>query len=418
MADGIGEYSTTLLAYGEGNKIKSLKKIYFPDSMGFLWEKMSKFLGFSEYDACKVMGLAGYGNPLKYRKELSHIVQLDGEGAFSVNGDVIRFREENFDSLQAVFGDFDTSTPGLTEKHKDIAAALQDITNQIILSLAQNVHEQYPCDALCMAGGVSLNCQSNWIVKEKGPFDRLFIPSGAHDAGTAIGAALYHYYNSNGSNGSNNSNSTQSSHSPYLGPTFSDTEIEQILKAKNIQARKSDQVEAETAQLIADGKIVAWFQGPMEFGPRALGNRSLLADPSNPNIREIMNVKVKHREVFRPFAPSVLEEEGPEWFELGKPSESLYYMLFACPVKQDKIDKIPAVIHVDNTARVQLVSRQINPKYHRLISEFHQLTGVPIVLNTSFNDSEPIVCMPTDALATFAKTCIDVLVLGNYIIER
>lgn len=236
-----------------------------------------------------------------------------------------------------------------------------------------------------------------------------------------MGAALYHYYNANSANGAANITSHASSKimpHPYLGPAFSDDEIEQFLKSKNVQARKSDNLEAEAAQFIADGKIVAWFQGQMEFGPRALGNRSLLADPKNQNIREVMNTKVKHREVFRPFAPSILEEESSEWLQIGKPSESLYYMLFACPVKPDKLDKIPAVIHVDNTARVQLVNQQTNPKYHQLISEFYKLTGVPILLNTSFNDSEPIVCSPEDALATFFKTRIDVLVLGDYIIER
>jgi len=428
VVDGIGEYSTAMLAYGEGNKIKTLKTIYFPDSLGFLWQRMSKFLGFSNYDACKVMGLASYGNPLKYQKEFSQIIQLGEDGSFSIAGDTIQFRRKDFESLVSVFGslnDGDTvlspEKSDLNQKHKDIAATLQDITNQVMLSLANWIYKQYPCDALCIAGGVGLNCQSNWIVKEKSPYQHIYIPTAAHDAGTAIGAALYHYYHIKFPNGSDYANSHVKSKimpNPYLGPSFSDREIEQILTAKNIQARKSENVEAEAAQFIAGGKIVGWFQGKLEFGPRALGNRSLLADPRDRNIREVMNTKVKHREVFRPFAPSVMEEKSHEWFELGKPSESLYYMLFACPVLSDKLDKIPAVLHVDNTARVQLVNRDMNPKYHKLIEEFEAITGVPIVLNTSFNDSEPIVCTPEDALATFFKTRIDVLVLGNYVIER
>lgn len=422
VIDGIGEDATALLAYGEGPRIETLQRIPMPHSLGFLWEKFSKFLGFSEYDASKVMGLAGYGNPLTYREHFGEFLHYNGNGTFHINNDVLQFRRPNFDSLLALFGPIEQlNMPGHSQKGRDIAATLQLVTNEIMLTLATHLYAQRPCDALCMAGGVALNCTANWHVKEEGPYQQIYIPSAPNDAGTAIGAALYFYHQQEWPGADSRSRSTVVGEvmlHPYTGPSFNDADIQRMLQSQPRRYRKSANVAQAAAELIAGGKIVAWFQGAMELGPRALGNRSLLADPRDANMREVLNRKVKHREIFRPFAPSVLEECAADWFVIGKFSESYRYMLYACPVHEEKINLIPAVVHVDDTARIQTVDRETNPKYHQLISHFYQLTGVPLVLNTSFNDSEPIVCTPQDALNTFNKTQIDVLILGDYIIER
>lgn len=426
VIDGIGEDATALLAYGNGRQIEPLERIPMPHSLGFLWEKLSKFLGFSEYDASKVMGLAGYGNPLTYREHFAEFLHHNGDGSFQINDHVLQFRQPNCDSLLALFGPIDRlDLPGQSQKGRDIAATLQSVTNEILLALATRLHRQRPSAALCMAGGVALNCTSNWFVKEQGPYQQLYIPSAPNDAGTAIGAALYHYYqqpvNTTTQRAAGQVHPLPRADimpHPYTGPSFTDAEIYQLLQSQARPFRKSAHVAQEVAALIAAGKIVAWFQERMELGPRALGNRSLLADPRNPAMREVLNRKVKHREIFRPFAPSVLEECAADWFEIGKFSESYRYMLYACPVHEAKMNQIPAVVHIDDTARIQTVAKEVNPKYHQLIAHFYALTGVPLVLNTSFNDSEPIVCTPQDALATFNKTQIDVLVLGDYIVER
>lgn len=426
VIDGIGEDATALLAHGSGTQIEIAQRISMPNSLGFLWEKFSKFLGFSEYDASKVMGLAGYGNPLTYQEHFRKFLHYNGDGTFHIDNDVLQFRQPNFDSLISLFGPMDTQeVPGHSQKGRDIAATLQSMTDDIMLSLVTYLHTQHPCDALCIAGGVALNCTSNWVVKEQGPYQRIYIPSAPNDAGTALGAALYYYYNQSahtterrGPVQAQPTLVTDAMPHPYTGPSFTDAAIHQLLQAQPYPFRKSSNVEQEAAKLLANGKIVAWFQGRMELGPRALGNRSLLADPRDMNMRDVLNRKVKHREIFRPFAPSVLEEHAADWFEMGKFSESYRYMLYACPVHKDKMNKIPAVVHTDDTARIQTVSKDVNSRYHQLISQFYELTGVPLVLNTSFNDSEPIVCTPQDALNTFNKTQIDVLVLGDYIVER
>ena len=426
VVDGIGEDATALLAIGNGAEIEALTSISFPNSVGFLWEKFSKFLGFSEYDAAKVMGLAGYGNPAVYRQEFEQIVAYGGSESFvesfTVNNDIVQFRQPDFSGLESLFGAIDRSVgPGKLQKGPDIAATLQEFTNTIMLGLAKQLYARRPSESLCLAGGVALNCQTNTVVKEQGPYRNIYIPSAPHDGGTAVGAALYLHHSRNGArlNGHARRRTTHSvMPHPYCGPSYSDEAITRCLEGQDRAFRKSTDVTLEAATWIANGRIVAWFQGGMEFGPRALGNRSLLADPRDPGVRDVLNRKVKHRETFRPFAPSVLEEECGHWFEMGRFSESYRFMLFACAVHAHRLGEIPAVIHIDNTARIQTVNKEINPKYHQLISHFHHLTGVPMVLNTSFNDSEPIVCTPQDALNTFNKTGIDVLVLGDYIVER
>jgi carbamoyltransferase len=303
-----------------------------------------------------------------------------------------------------------TETEQLLPHHADIAAALQDATDAAVLALVRRLKRKVKSDNLCLAGGVALNCVTNEVVWKSGEFANIFIPSAPHDAGTAIGAAMLVH-------GAKDNKPLQRGYStPYLGPAFSRRDILAAVKSAGLKARQSKSPARDAARMIADGKIVAWFQGRMEFGPRALGNRSLLADPRRPEMRNILNQKVKHREDFRPFAPSVMAEHADDWFETGKHSASHEFMLFAPRVKSDRRDRIPAIVHQDGTARVQLVSRKSNPRFHELISAFHARTGVPVVINTSFNDSEPIVCTPMDAIVTFRKSGIDALVMDDVVL--
>ncbi|MEK8019815.1 MAG: carbamoyltransferase C-terminal domain-containing protein, partial [Candidatus Parabeggiatoa sp.] len=267
-------------------------------------------------------------------------------------------------------------------------------------------------DNLCLAGGVTLNCVTNRVAFEETPFTHLFVQPAAHDAGTALGAAFFIWNHLLG-----NEQRQPMTHA-YLGPSFTDSEIEAELQAHRLSYKHTVQIEKEVAELIAQNNIVGFFQGQMEIGPRALGNRSLLADPRHPDMRGILNRKVKHREYFRPLAPSILYEEAENWFHIKKESSAADFMLMAYPVKESVKEKIPAVVHVDGTSRIQAVKKETNPKYHKLISEFYKISGVPIVLNTSFNDSEPIVCTPKDAINTFLKTEIDYLALGNFLVSK
>jgi carbamoyltransferase len=410
VVDGIGECTTGLMASGQGNRIRSLQSIEYPHSIGFLWEKISKFLGFSEYDACKVMGLAAYGDPRPVRPAFDAFVRIE-DGGFSIEPTILEFRLSTFDALEGRLGRRRLPHEPIDDRHANIAAALQACTDELLLLLTRQIHQHHPGERLCLAGGVALNCVSNWRIKEEGPYADIFIPSAPHDAGTAIGAALYVYHHDFAGA------RVDTPPSPYLGPDYSDDDIVASLRAHGFEPRRSACAAREVANLLADGKIVGWFQGRMEFGPRALGNRSLLADPRWSESRERMNQQVKRRETFRPFAPSVLEEKAAEWFDLGRPSAGHDCMLFACPVRPNKAWSIPAVLHTDGTARLQVVGRDQNPRFHALISAFDALTGVPLLLNTSFNDSEPIVCSPSDAVATYLKTNIEALVMGDYVVD-
>ncbi|KFX96735.1 hypothetical protein V490_03166 [Pseudogymnoascus sp. VKM F-3557] len=392
VADGIGEAACTLLAWGDKNGITILREIPFPHSIGFVWEKISKYLGFSEYDACKTMGLAA-------------------AGGYAVDKATANFRLPDFERLEALFGSARKPDAPLESHHYDVAASLQVVTDEALIALAKELRQVVDSDNLCLAGGVALNCVSNVALKEAGLFSNIFIPSAPHDAGTATGAALELNQRLGGP-------ANAASDTPYLGPEYDDASIIAAYAAAGISPELSSSPALDAARMIAQGKIVAWFQGRMEFGPRALGNRSLLADPRTLATREMLNVKVKHRETFRPFAPSVLAERAGEWFELGQPSPSYDFMLFACQAAAGRGEQVPAVLHEDGTARVQLVDRERNPAFYELISHFADLTGVPMVLNTSFNDSEPIVCTPADAIATFRKTRIDALFIGSRFVTR
>lgn len=411
IVDGIGEIESTTLYKGEANKIKRLKGINYPHSLGFLWEKLSEFLGFTEYDASKVMGLASYGNPNRYYDKFKQFVKVNTRD-FNIDHTAARFRVNDHSGLEQILGNRRKPHEELEERHADIAAALQRITEEILLKLANNLYKSTGSSNVCLAGGVALNCVANSAIKQRGPFENVYIQPAAHDAGTAIGAAYFIWNHVLG-----NPRSFVMDHA-YFGPDYSQEEIKQVLDMNKLKYSEVRGIEKQVAKLVAEGNIVGWFQGRMEVGPRALGNRTLLADPRNPKIRDVLNMKVKHREYFRPFAPSVLVEKADEWFRIPKKSISSDFMLFAYDVYENKRGIIPAVTHIDGTSRIQTVRRETNPRYYELIQEFEALTGVPIVLNTSFNDREPIVCSPQDAVNTFLKTRIDYLAIGNFLVSR
>ncbi|MBE9040072.1 carbamoyl transferase [Oscillatoriales cyanobacterium LEGE 11467] len=411
VVDGIGEFESTTFYHGKENRLEKLNTIDYPNSLGFLWEKFAQFLGFSEYDACKVMGLASYGNFKYYDNEFRQILTIE-PGSFQLDPRILQFRVNDFSQLEKLFGPRREPGSKLEERHMDIAATLQKVTEEVLLELANDLYDRTGSENLCLAGGVALNCVANRILQEKTPYKHIYIQPAANDAGTAIGAAYEIWHQILGQPRS------YVMDRPYLGPEYSDVEIQAVLDEHNLDYHRCDNIEEVAAKLVADGHIVGWFQDRMEMGPRALGSRTLLADPRNPNMRDILNIKVKHREHFRPFAPSVLADKAQEWFRIGDKQMPSDFMLFAYEVLESKRDLIPAVIHIDGTSRVQTVRSTSHAKYYRLIEEFDKLTGVPIVLNTSFNDSEPIVCSPEDAVETFGKTKIDYLAIGNFLVSK
>jgi carbamoyltransferase len=366
---------------------------------------VSLHLGFSRYDASKVMGLAAYGDPDIFSRPFEAIIRVS-EDDYAV--DPARLGMQPFDpaKLEVLFGPARQPLSEILPRHMHVAAALQAATNAAVAALLRRLERSVRIERLCLSGGVALNCVTNALIRQASVFSEIFIPSAPHDAGTAIGAALAVHC-------AERATIPQAIATPYLGPQFDERAILTAAKAAGLTPRRSKDAARDAADMIADGNIVAWFQGRMEFGPRALGNRSLLADPRRADTRAILNRRVKHREDFRPFAPSVLAERADEWFDIGPRFVSHEYMLFACPTKAGCRDRIPAVVHHDGTARVQLVRHEANPRFHELISRFFARTGVPLVLNTSFNDSEPIVCTPADAIATFRSTGIDALFMGD-----
>jgi carbamoyltransferase len=406
VIDGIGEAAGSTLWKGVGTRIQPVETLDYPHTIGFVWEIICDYLGFSTYDASKLMGLAAYGNPAVFRRQFDEIMHV-GKEDYAVDPEAIGFQSAKSSRIESLLGPPRELGMELARRHADIAAALQEATNAAVMALVRRLKRKVPFEKLCFAGGVALNCVANDLVRKSGEFSDLFIPTAPHDAGTAIGAAFV-VHCAKQKRPPERGNST-----PYLGPAFNRREILAAVKSAGLTARRSKSPARDAADMVADGKIVAWFQGRMEFGPRALGNRSLLADPRRPDMRNILNQMVKHREDFRPFAPSVLAEHADEWFEVGAHLRSHEFMLFACPVKAGQRDRIPAVLHHDGSARVQLVRRDSNPRFHELISCFFAQTGVPLVINTSFNDSEPIVCTPTDAIVTFRKSGIDALFMDD-----
>ncbi|THD64225.1 MAG: carbamoyltransferase [Bradyrhizobium sp.] len=406
VIDGIGEAAGTTLWKGIEGRIEPVETFDYPHSLGFVWEIVCNYIGFSTYDASKVMGLAAYGNPEVFHRAFQSIVQV-GKDKYAVDPEAIGFQSAKSSRIESLLGPPWEPGTGMLPRHADIAAALQEATNAAVLAMVRRLKRKVPLDKLCFAGGVALNCVTNDLIRKSGDFSDVFIPTAPHDAGTAVGAAFAVHC------AKQKSRPGRGSSTPYLGPAFNRREILAAVESAGLKPRRSKSPARDAADMVADGKIVAWFQGRMEFGPRALGNRSLLADPRRPDMRNILNQMVKHREDFRPFAPSVLAEHADEWFEVGAHTRSHEFMLFACPVRPEQRNRIPAVLHRDGSARVQLVRRESNPRFHELISCFFARTGVPLVINTSFNDSEPIVCTPTDAIVTFRKSGIDALFMDD-----
>lgn len=408
VLDGIGESASGMTGVAYDGKITPLTYFPYPHSLGLMWEKLSRFLGFSEYDACKVMGMAAYGNPSIHRSAFERFFCVDSRGELSCDLEILRYRLDDFCPLERLLGKARSPGQPLEPRHFHIAATLQECTDRAVLRIAERLRLETGISNLCYSGGVALNCMTNWKLLQAGIFTRVFIPNAPHDAGTAIGAGFCACAAQGGL--------PKADWSAFTGPEFSSAQIEDALNCNNLDFVVCDDIAHRVARLLADGKIVGWFQDRMEFGPRALGNRSLLADPRNTRSRERMNHLVKRREDFRPFAPSVLASHAHEWFNLGPAGAPHELMLITCPTLPGIADKIPAVLHVDGTARLQLVRPENNPRYYSLIEAFHEITRVPMVLNTSFNDSEPIVCTPRDAVQTFQNSQIDALAIGDYLV--
>lgn len=441
--DGVGEWATSTVGIGRGKDLRIVKEMHFPHSLGLLYSAFTYYTGFrvnsGEY---KVMGLAPYGQPVFKDLILEKIVDLRPDGSFRLDQryfDYVSGLTMTSKALEDLFGQpvRRPDTDRLTQFHMDIAASVQAVTEEIVLRMTRSLAQEYGIPALCMAGGVALNCVANGKILRDGAFQQLWIQPAAGDAGGAVGAALAAWHQELGQP-RQVPQGGDAMRGAYLGPSFSDEQIVQDLQAAGARftQHRQDEVIDYTARALADGKAVGWFQGRMEFGPRALGNRSILGDPRSETMQKALNLKVKYRESFRPFAPSVLREDVGDWFKLDDDSP---YMLLVADVQEtirrdmtpeeealfgiDKLNVkrsgIPAVTHVDYSARVQTVHRDTNPAYHALISRFKELTGCPLVVNTSFNvRGEPIVCTPTDAFRCFMGTDIEVLAVGNCLLRK
>jgi len=414
--DGAGEEASTVLSLGEGTKIHELKRISLPHSLGQFYAAMTGFLGFKmQADEYKMMGLASYGEPRFapfFRKEV--LTSLP-DGDYRLNHRLLDYhlaRQGGFHSdLVKVLGKPRRKEDAVESIHMDIAASAQLVLEERIVDLANALHRQTRVNTLCIAGGVGFNCVANGKLLFQTPFERIFIQPASGDAGTALGAALHLYHEASG-----RPRESQISHA-YLGPRFSDREALEAARSSGFpyEVLSEEALCEKVSGVLAAGRLVFWFQGRMEWGPRALGNRSLLADPRRAQMKDLINVKVKRREEFRPFAPSILARESAAYFESGHPSP---FMLFAFKVRPGKAALIPATTHVDGTARPQTVDPEENGLYWKLIHSFGEKTGVPVLLNTSFNVQEPIVCTPGQAVDCFLRTQVDYLVLNNILVHR
>lgn len=426
--DGMGDFVSTLMASGEGTNFKIYDRVYYPHSVGFLYCAATMLLGFPHYgDEYKVMGLAPYGTP-SFVDQFRKIIYPKDSG-FELNLDYFTHHKQGISMhwndgapsikpfhsklMEDTFGLDPERSSGKTSHHENVAASLQCVTEEIVIHLLNELYNKYPCDNLCLAGGVAMNSVANGKIYRQTPFKNVFIPAGAADNGGSFGAAFYVWNNL-----LKKPRQFVMEHG-FWGPEFAETEIKSTIDRYNneLVCRRYEEGEliANTVSALCEGKIVGWYQGRMEFGARALGNRSLLADPRRTDARDIINLKIKFREKFRPFAPSILVEKVPEFFEDNVPSP---FMEKVVPIRQGKRSIIPAVTHVDGSGRLQTVDSRSNPLYYKLIKGFEKKTGIPLVLNTSLNENEPIVCTPEEALQCFLRTKMDVMVLGNYYVER
>jgi carbamoyltransferase len=429
--DALGDFASTVWGIGCGNKIKILQETGFPHSLGLYYTAITQYLGFTNFgDEYKVMGLAPYGE-VSFEDEFKNILKIK-DGGFAIDLEYFLHHkkyismdfEGGYPKIDTIFSPYlekrlgRRRLPGepLEKRHKDIACSLQNRLEEIILHM---LGVNGAKSALCLAGGVAFNCAVNGKISDLDRFKDIYVPPASGDAGLAIGAAFYLWHDI-----FDNPKSFVLTHA-FWGPEFKKAEVKAEIekRAMEISAERcaieeienTDELCRRTARHISDGKIVGWFQGRMEFGPRALGNRSILADPRRADMKDILNQRIKHREPFRPFAPSILEEDLNKFFDSSKPSP---FMSFVRRVKNEKKSLIPAVVHVDGSSRVQTVNKDANPVYWRLINEFKNITGIPVLLNTSFNDNEPIICCPKEAIDCFLKTRMDILVIGSYLISR
>tara|TARA_B100000686_G_C16805252_1_gene989561 strand:- start:402 stop:2138 length:1737 start_codon:yes stop_codon:yes gene_type:complete len=415
--DGAGEWTTTMMAHGQGNRFKVLGKVSAPHSLGTLYNSVCEYLGFTFLDGPgKVMGLASYGDPERFYPEFKKMIVLNNDGTFKLDFSyfdfhVSRNKDRCSKKFLSIIGPKRKKDGELTQHSYDVAAGLQKLLEEACFHILTKLQQKTKSKNLCLSGGVALNSVMNGKVLKKGIFDDVFVQAAASDAGCSIGAAFYIH----------NMILRQPRNFVFktacIGKQFSNEEITlELQKTKNISYRKLENVHDETAKLLAAGKIVGWFQGRAEFGPRSLGSRSIITAPYPGKMKDILNHRVKHRESFRPFAPVILQEKTGEYFDMDYPSP---FMLLVYNVKPDKRDKIPAVTHVDNTGRVQTVNKQENPSFYNLVASFEKITGVPVILNTSFNvQGEPIVNSPYDAINCFLTTDIDFLVIGNYVVSK
>lgn len=413
--DGVGEWDTASCGIGAGNKINLVKEMRFPNSLGLLYSAVTAYLGFDvNNDEYKVMGLAPYGEPTYYEK-FNDVINIKDDGSFRLNEDYFAYHYKMMifsSKFVREFGEPRKKNGKMEERHMDIASSLQKITEEVVVRMAKNLQRETGMQNLVLAGGVAMNSVANGKILRYTKLKRLFVQHASSDSGGALGVAFYIY-----NQVLNNKRNYVMEHA-YLGPKFSTDKIREFLDKNNVKYEEMpyDKIIRKTARLISEDKVVGWFQGGMEWGERALGNRSILANPCNAEMKDIVNKKVKHREEFRPFAPSVILEEAPKYFDMLEP---VPFMLEVYDVKKGKDKIIPAVTHVDGSARLQTVTKESNPLYYALIKEFKRITGVPVVLNTSFNvKGEPIVCTPEDAYKCFIGTEIDYLAMDKFLIQK
>jgi len=449
--DGFGDFASTALGAGEGNRIEIDQRVYFPHSLGIFYSAITQFIGFPHFgDEYKVMGLAPLGQPV-YLEQMRELVRIQTDGTFQLGLKYFRHHTDNVsyswndcapevgtlytNRLVELLGPERGAAEPLDQRHKDLARSAQVMYEEAFFALLNALHRQRPSQHLALSGGCAMNSVANGKVYLRTPFRKMYLPAAAGDAGGAIGAAAIVAAEVGGQK-----SEVSGGTSAYLGPQFSDDDIESLLRSRGLLSASpistsdfplstfsapsdlhveqvADQRElcSRTAAAIAAGCVVGWFQGRMEWGPRALGNRSILCDPRRADMKEILNLKIKRRESFRPFAPSILREAVSEWFEQD---DDVPFMMEVFQIRAEKRPLIPAVTHVDGSGRLQTVHKETNPLYHQLISDFCSLTSVPIVLNTSFNENEPVVCRPEEALDCFLRTKMDVLVMGQFFLAR
>jgi carbamoyltransferase len=425
--DGFGDFASTMLCQGRGNELRVLDRVLFPHSLGIFYTAVTQWLGFPKYgDEGKVMGLAPYGDPERHLATMRELVRLDGT-LFELGLDFFVHHKEGVDMtwdeqtptigrlysdrMVGVFGPAREPRTELTQEHEDVAAALQRMLEEAYLHLVRGAQARTGAENLCLAGGVALNAVANGRIRVETPVEGVYVQPAAGDSGIAVGAAFHVW---NGVLGRPRGFVMEDA---FTGPEYTDAECADALQASGFEHERleDEPLFGLVAERIAEGDVIGWFQGRMEFGPRALGNRSIVVDPRRHDMKDVLNARIKHREAFRPFAPSILAEAVGDWFEQDYPSP---FMVLVYKTRPEKREEIPAVNHVDDTGRLQTVEERVAPRYHRLISAFAERTGVPVVLNTSFNENEPIVMTPQHAVETFAKTRMDLLVLGNLVVRR